>query len=123
MSSTLPIADSDETPEGVLGGHVHEEERGDGRHGLAVAVDGVQHGVGLEHAEQLGLADALVRAPEQLVRREVAVKVLLDVGQPALLPTRRLKCTEVLENNISQLFTSLIHRASVRNNILRYVQM
>ena len=76
MSIELKIGDS--VPECLLRRHVHQEQCGDRGHGLAVAVDRVQHGVRLEHAVQLGLADALVRAAKQLVGREVSVQVLLD---------------------------------------------
>ena len=81
----LELKRVDAVPERLLRRHVHEEEGGDGRHGLAVAVDRVQDGVGLEHAVQLGLPDALVHAAEQLVRRKVPVQVLLDGVDPLLV--------------------------------------
>ena len=81
----LELERVDAVPECLLRRHVHEEEGGDGRHGLAVAVDRVQNGVRLQHAVQLGLSDALVHAAKQLVRREVPVQVLLDGVDPLLV--------------------------------------
>lgn len=37
------VADADEAPEGLHGGHVHQQERGDGRLRLEVAHFRVQH--------------------------------------------------------------------------------
>ena len=75
----------DGVPEGLLRRHVHQEQGGDRRHGLAVAVHRVQNGVRLQHAVQLGLSDALIHAAKQLVRREVPVQVLLDGVDPLLV--------------------------------------
>ena len=75
----------DGVPEGLLRRHIHQEQSGDWGHGLAVSVDRVQDGVGLQHAVQLGLSDALIHAAKELVRREVPVQVLLDGVDPLLV--------------------------------------
>ena len=57
VSRHIFITDGSQTPEGLLCGHVHQQETGYGSLGLAVAHLGPVDGVGLQHLKQ-GLLSA-----------------------------------------------------------------
>ena len=72
----VEVADAYEQPEGVLLGHVHEEESGDGSLRLTVANGRIVHRVGAQHVVE---HVAALAPHEQLVAGKLTMQVLLDV--------------------------------------------
>ena len=71
----LLVTNSDEAPERLLGGQLHQQEGGDRGLCLTVAHGRIVHRVRFQHVEQLLLA-RLVVVDEHLVVRELAMLIL-----------------------------------------------
>ena len=60
VTGQVALADGNETPERLLGGHVHDEHRGDGGVALEIAVHGIEDGVRFQDSEQLRLPEEAI---------------------------------------------------------------